>query len=138
MSLVATSTLQPVRTLVGAAGVFPNDPPVSTPELAALPTWIVDGRSQRVAVWLAAVDVSGARVVGVRATVGGYFFTSSLLFGLDKPDFWHDAHTQVDVSLDEPFVFCPPYTLKMGVRVSSVVDGTNSAVEIRMSVQVMP
>lgn len=137
---IATTTLQPIRTISGGGGVFADDPAVATADLAALPGWSTSGRSRYVAVFIAAVDAAGTRVPGVTATVGGYFYNPPAAFGLaaDKPEVWHDADTRTGVVLDRPLVFDMSHHPKMGVRLSSIVDGTSTATQIRISVQEMP
>lgn len=135
----ATTSLQPIRTIAGGGGVFVDDPPVASAGLAALPAWYTSGKSRFVAVFIAAVDASGARVTGVTATVGAYFFNPSTAFGLvDKPEVWHDGDTRAAVNLDRVMVFDVSDHPKMGVRVSAVVDGSSLATELRIAVQEMP
>jgi hypothetical protein len=137
--IIATKTLQFVRLIAGAGGAFPDDPPIATAALGGLTGWSAAGRVMRVAVWFAAIDASRARVPGLKATIGGYFFTPGADFGLpDAPEMWHDADTRTDQSLDRPAVFDVSYIQKMGVRLSAVVDPSATAVEIRISVQEMP
>lgn len=137
---IVTTTLQPIRTIAGGGGVFPNDPAVSTPDLAALPAWAMAGKTMLVAVYVAAFDAAGARVPGVTATVGGYFFHRPESFGLadNKPEAWFDADTRSAVNLDKPLVFDVSDIPKMGVRISNVVDASGLATELRISVQEMP
>lgn len=137
--IIATKTLQFVRLLPGVAGVFGDDPPISTPGLAALPGWQMSGQVMNVAVWFAAVNAGGLRVPGLTATIGGYFYTPGIDFGLpDAPEMWHDADTRSGQSLDRPAVFDVSYIHKMGVRLSAIVDPSLSAIAIRISVQEMP
>jgi hypothetical protein len=137
--ITATKTLQFVRLIEGVGGVFADDPPISTPALAALAAWATTGRVAHVAVWFAAINGGGLRVPGLTATIGGYFYTPGADFGLpDVPEMWHDADTRAAQSLDRPAVFDVSYIHKMGVRLSTIVDASATAVAIRISVQEMP
>lgn len=136
----ATTTLQPIRTIVGGGGVFADDPAVATTDLAALAAWYTSGKSRFVAVFVAAFDADGVRVLGVTATAGAYFYNPPEAFGLadDKPEVWHDGDTRSAVNLDRPMVFDVSDHPKMGVRLSNIVDGSGLAVELRIAVQEMP
>lgn len=136
---IATTSIQPIRKILLAEGAFPDDPAVASELLAALPAWRTSGASNKVAVYITAVDGDGARVLGVTATVGGYFFTAPALFGLaeEGPELWHDAKTETGVVLDEPLVFDVSQHEKMGVRLSSIAN-IGSATKLCISVQEMP
>lgn len=137
--ILASTIIQPIRKVLHDGASFPDDPAAASELLAALPAWRTSGASNKVAVYIAAVDDNGVRVLGVTATVGGYFFTAPVLFGLDSggPALWHDAKTATGVVLDEPLVFDVSQHEHMGVRLSSV-DNIGTATKLCISVQEMP
>lgn len=138
--ILATATLQFVRVINGVAGVFPNDPAISTAALHALPSWMTSGRASQIAVWIGVFTATGTRVPNVTATIGGYFYVPASLFGLptNTADAWFDADTKLAQPLDKPAVFDVSYQVHMGVRIELVVDPTLTATQIRISVQEMP
>lgn len=138
--ILATATLQFVRAINGAAGIFPDDPAISTASLHALPSWMTSGRASHIAVWIGVFTATGARVPGVTATIGGYFYVPASLFELPSgtPDAWFDADTKLAQPLDKPAVFDVSYQVQMGVRIALVVDPTLTATQIRIDVQEMP
>lgn len=140
--ILASTIIQPIRKILLDGASFPDDPAAASEQLADLPAWRTSGASNKVAVYISAVDDDGVRVLGVTATVGGYFFTAPELFGLPTVDdggslLWHDAKTVVGVVLDEPLVFDGSQHEHMGVRLSSIAN-IGAATKLCISVQEMP
>ncbi len=136
--ITSTATIQLVRVMTGAAGVFVDDPLPNTAALEALPSWMTSGRRSGVIVWVGAYTAAGARVAGVTARASAYFYHPTSLFYNNNVNTqsWFEGQTYALAVLDQPLRFVGiSYQTRMGIRLSNIVDATASASELRIGVQ---
>lgn len=142
-----------VRSIVGVAGVFPDDPdwqdntvPVPTDAdypVEQYPLWYTTAKGQMpessgqlIIVTLDLFDGANNQLYGAKADIAGFFFSVPLAVGLPKTarSIYTPAGTKLAQSLEDPPVFNAIPDTRMGVRITNVILAPATATLLTVSV----
>lgn len=158
MAQISASLVQTyVRTIIGVAGVFPDDPnwqsnavPVPTDgdyPTEQYPLWYTTAKGQMpissgqlVIVTLDLFDALNNQLYGASADITGFFFSTPGSVGLPSSAraVWSPAGTLLVQSLEDPPVFNAIPDTRMGVRITNVINAPVTATQLKISVTRMP